>query len=166
MEKGGAQFTVEFPAMYLSEVKPQYGFIPTADNWLGLREETDDPPLWLKHLEKIYFFEYLPDTKTLYVRQSQIQDDPSEKIPGFYKRVFDFVDSNEVEHFILDLRLNGYQLLKGYHNQVLPNADGMVEPKVAMDGALLHSEVIGGTAAAVGAAPKAAFSAVRSSSRP
>ena len=55
---------------------------------------------------------------------------------------------------ILDLRINGYTLLKGYHNQVLPSADGMVEPQVAMDAALLHRDVIGGTAAAVAEVPR------------
>jgi len=58
---------------------------------------------------------------------------------------------------ILDLRINGYTLLRGYHNQVLPSADGMVEPQVAMDAALLHSDVTGGTVAAVGEVPAAAY---------
>ncbi len=58
---------------------------------------------------------------------------------------------------ILDLRINGYTLLRGYHNQVLPSADGMVEPRVAMDAALLHSDVTGGTVAAVGEVPAAAY---------
>ncbi len=59
---------------------------------------------------------------------------------------------------VLDLRLNDHQLLSGYHNQVLPSADGMVEPQVAMDGALLHSDVIGATAVAIGEVPRAAYS--------
>ena len=58
---------------------------------------------------------------------------------------------------ILNLRINGYTLLRNYHNQVLPSADGMVEPQVAMDAALLHRDVIGGTAAAVGEVPRAAY---------
>ncbi len=58
---------------------------------------------------------------------------------------------------ILELRLNGRTVLEGYHNQVLTSADGMVEPSVAMDAALLHSDVVGPTATAVGEVPKAAF---------
>ena len=58
---------------------------------------------------------------------------------------------------ILELRLGGQTILQGYHNQVLTSADGMVEPAVAMDAALLHSDVVGPTATAVGEVPKAAF---------
>ena len=43
---------------------------------------------------------------------------------------------------ILELRLNGNTIIKGYGNQVLSSADGMVEPKVAMDAALLFHDVL------------------------
>jgi len=62
---------------------------------------------------------------------------------------------------VLELRLGGRTVLRGYHNQVLCSADGMVEPAVAMDAALLYSDVIGPTATAVGEVPDAAFSAWR-----
>ena len=58
---------------------------------------------------------------------------------------------------ILELRLNGRTILQGYHNQVLTSADGMVEPAVAMDAALLAWDVVGPTAMAVGEVPRAAF---------
>ena len=58
---------------------------------------------------------------------------------------------------ILELRLAGRTILQGYYNQVLTSADGMVEPAVAMDAALLHSDVVGATAIAVGEVPRAAF---------
>lgn len=58
---------------------------------------------------------------------------------------------------ILELRLAGQTILQGYHNQVLTRADGMVEPAVAMDAALLSSDVLGPTATAVGEVPRAAF---------
>jgi len=59
---------------------------------------------------------------------------------------------------ILQLRLDGRTILDGYHNQVLTSADGMVEPAVAMNAALLYSDVVGPTATAVGEVPNAAFS--------
>jgi tetratricopeptide (TPR) repeat protein len=43
----------------------------------------------------------------VYVRQSQVQDDSLENIPAFYERVFDFVNKNDVERLVLDVRLNG-----------------------------------------------------------
>jgi tetratricopeptide (TPR) repeat protein len=66
-----------------------------------------DTPLYLKQLDKIYHMEYLPDQKVLYVRQSQVQDQEGEDIPSFYGRVFKFIEENDVEKLILDLRLNG-----------------------------------------------------------
>lgn len=64
---------------------------------------------------------------------------------------------------LLELRLHGTTMLKGYHNQVLSSADGMVEPAVAMDGALLHQDVLGGTAVCVAEVPKLAFATWRRS---
>ena len=58
---------------------------------------------------------------------------------------------------VLELRLGGYTLLRGYHNQVLTSADGLVEPRVAMDAALQQSTVVGQTASAVGEVPNAAY---------
>lgn len=58
---------------------------------------------------------------------------------------------------ILELRLNGSTLMKGFHNQILTSADGMVEPKVAMDAALLYNEVVGQVTAAAGYVPNLAF---------
>lgn len=58
---------------------------------------------------------------------------------------------------ILELRLAGRTLLRGYHNQVLTSADGMVEPQVPMDAALLYRDMVGQTAAAVGAVDKMPF---------
>lgn len=58
---------------------------------------------------------------------------------------------------ILELRLDGQTILQGYHNQVATSADGMVEPAVAMDAALLHADVVGASAMATGQVPRAAF---------
>jgi len=58
---------------------------------------------------------------------------------------------------ILQLRIDGRTLLEGYSNQLLTRADGLVEPKVAMNGALRHRDVIGPTVVAVGEVPDAAY---------
>ena len=84
----------------------QYGELKPDTDWVGARDSSKSP-LYLKNLDKIYYFEYLPTEKAVYVRHSQIQDDPSENIPAFYKRLFEFIDKNEVEKLVLDLRLNG-----------------------------------------------------------
>ncbi len=58
---------------------------------------------------------------------------------------------------ILEMRLGGATLLKGYHNQVLTRVDGMVEPQIAMDGALRTRDVVGDVAMCVGEVPRAAY---------
>jgi len=59
---------------------------------------------------------------------------------------------------ILELRLGGHTLLKGYRNQLTTRLDGLVEPRVAMDAALTHHDVIGATAIATAEVPNAAYS--------
>lgn len=107
LEKDGKTFTQSFTSLEKGEKVPtKYGHVFNDENWLSSRDETATP-LYLKHLDKLYFFEYLPEEKTVYVRHSQIQDDPEEDTPSFYARVFDFIENNEVEKLVLDVRLNG-----------------------------------------------------------
>ncbi len=107
LTKDGKTFTQSFASLPKGETIPtKYSHVFQDDNWLEARNQ-DDTPLYLKHLDKIYFFEYLPEEKTVYVRHSQIQDDPEEDTPSFYARVFDFIENNEVDKLVLDVRLNG-----------------------------------------------------------
>ncbi|MBK8495339.1 MAG: hypothetical protein IPL50_10115 [Chitinophagaceae bacterium] len=61
----------------------------------------------------------------MYVRHSQVQDDPQEAIPAFYKRVFDFIDKHDVERLVLDVRLNG----GGNNYKIKPIVTGIIENK-------------------------------------
>ncbi len=106
LEKDDASIEVPVTAILDLEIPTAYGVVKEEGDWLEVSAK-NNIPYYKKHLEKIYYFDYLADEKTVYVRQSQIQDDPSEDIPTFYKRVFDFIDKNEVEKLILDVRLNG-----------------------------------------------------------
>ncbi len=106
LEKGGRSFDETVTATKNTNLPLQYGEPTPNSNWNGVRPSTNTPH-YLKNLDKIYYYEYLTDEKALYVRHSQIQDDPSENIPAFYKRVFNFIQKNDVEKLILDVRLNG-----------------------------------------------------------
>ena len=63
--------------------------------------------LWMKEPTKIRHFEYFPETKTVYVRHSAVQDDAESSIRDYFEKVFHFIDSAEVDKFVLDIRLNG-----------------------------------------------------------
>lgn len=107
LEKEGKVFDYTFSSIPLKEMSRDYNLTIPNDTWLSVRKN-DKTPLYLKHLnEKFFFFEYLPDTKTIYVRQSSVFDDKSEKLKDFYARLFTFIDTNDVQKLIYDVRLNG-----------------------------------------------------------
>ncbi|MBT4818517.1 MAG: hypothetical protein HON70_22595, partial [Lentisphaerae bacterium] len=62
---------------------------------------------------------------------------------------------------VLKLRLAGHDLLDGYGTQITTRADGMVEPAVAMNGALRTCDVVGATTHAVGEVPDLAYCNLR-----
>lgn len=107
LEKDGATFDHTFVAVPLSERSQGYNFTIPNDSWISARAQ-DQTPLYLKRLnENFYFFEFLPDSKTLYVRQSSVFNDEEESLADFYVRLFDFLDTHEVEKLVYDVRLNG-----------------------------------------------------------
>jgi hypothetical protein len=61
----------------------------------------------LKDPRNRFWFEYLADSRAVYVQYNQVQDKPDETLTDFWRRVFVFVESNPVDRFILDIRLNG-----------------------------------------------------------
>jgi tetratricopeptide (TPR) repeat protein len=75
------------------------------DGWLDARGK-DAKVLWLKDPNNKFWYEYLPDSKTVYVQFNEVHDKDNETIEAFSKRLFDFVDANPVERMVLDLRLN------------------------------------------------------------
>ncbi|SFR47216.1 Peptidase family S41 [Robiginitalea myxolifaciens] len=106
VEQEGKTFDVSLEAVKAQRFPRQYGMVQPGTDWVDARDTTQTP-LYLKNLEKIYFYEYLEEEKVVYVRHSQIQDDPSQNIPQFYAELFDFIENNDVEKLIIDVRLNG-----------------------------------------------------------
>ena len=130
LEANGRTFDVTFDPIDAPMGFPgKYSHIQQEGEWLDARNQ-NDTPLYLKNLDRIYFDEYLPEQKALYVRHSQIQDDPQEAIPAFYERVFTFIEENEVERFILDVRLNGGG--NNYKNK--PIVTGVIKSKINKTG--------------------------------
>lgn len=105
-EKNGTNFDQTITGREVFRLPRTYGFVSKGSGWVMARD-TATTPHYLKNLDKIYYYEYLPASKTVYIRHSQIQDDQQEAIPAFYRRVFEFIEKNDVERLVLDLRLNG-----------------------------------------------------------
>jgi len=106
--KDGKTFDLAFPAIPMDSLTfpGNYGLIAERGDWLDARDNSQTP-LYLKNMDRIYYFEYLPEHKTVYVRHSQIQNDAQETVEDFYARLFKFIEENEVARLVLDFRLNG-----------------------------------------------------------
>jgi hypothetical protein len=87
---------------------------------LGDREES--LPLYLRHLRDTRFwFEFLPEPRTLYVQFNSVSNSPDETLEQFTQRLWDFYEEHEeeIDKFVPDLRYNpggnGYLLRPFIH---------------------------------------------------
>jgi hypothetical protein len=134
LEKGGKQMTLELkPAVRSSQPLHSMWDYMKPPGWLDAREgAAAPPPLSLKNVKDLFWFEYLPDSKTVYMQFNGVADKPNETFSDFTRRLFDFVGKNQVERFILDLRWNGGG--NNYLNK--PLIVGLIKSKVDERGKL------------------------------
>ncbi len=74
----------------------------TAQDALHIR-----PLFCRKHGHPPYWFEYLPDTQTLYIQYNLCRDAPTNSFAPFVRKVFATTDSQPVRRVVVDLRFNG-----------------------------------------------------------
>lgn len=88
---------------------PWHGPISVEANWADAYEGLNKPGAvtWLKDPGKLRYFEYMPASKTVYVRHGAVQDENNETIKDYFAKVFRFIDSADVDRLVLDIRLNG-----------------------------------------------------------
>ncbi len=104
ISKNGKEETVTFKSTninYFSETG-----LGSPAGW-GVAKKTGTVPLWQKEPAAYRYFEYLPSSKTVYVRHSVVLNDGDKTIADFFAKVFDFIDKNDVQRLILDIRMNG-----------------------------------------------------------
>ena len=94
--------------------------------------KTTQSPLYLRDPRNLYWYEYLKDQKILYVKHNEIGNKPDEPVDAFYRRVFEFVDANPVDKFVLDLRNNG----GGNNGLNIPVVVGLIRSKINRRGKL------------------------------
>jgi tetratricopeptide (TPR) repeat protein len=73
--------------------------------WL-VAQKKGTTPLWKKEPNSYRYMEYLPNSKTLYIRHSITGDDGDKTIEAFFNTMVNFVDQNDVEKLVLDVRTN------------------------------------------------------------
>lgn len=107
LEKNGKTFIQYFTALEKGKRVPTHrGYVHQNENWLDARDQATTP-LYLQKLDKIYFSEYLAKEKVMYIRHSRIRDEVEESTKDFYARVFNEIETYDVEKLVIDLRLNG-----------------------------------------------------------
>jgi tetratricopeptide (TPR) repeat protein len=80
---------------------------PTAD-WVKASDATPGPePLCRKDRKARYWFEWLPDTKTVYFQYNAVANKPGEPLDKFCGRLFEFIDKHDVDRLVIDMRWNG-----------------------------------------------------------
>ena len=123
-EIGGKERTVTFkPAGSVNDL-----IHPPAD-WADAAKTT---PLYLKHPDDIYWFEYLKDQKIVYIQQNAVANKQDEPVAKFYERVIEFVAANPVDKLVIDLRRND----GGNNGLNRPVVIGLIKSKINERGKL------------------------------
>jgi len=68
--------------------------------------EQADLPLYRRQRQKYYWFNYLDENKTLYIKYNSELIDPQDSLTSFCSRMQKLIDSADVEKTIVDLREN------------------------------------------------------------
>ncbi len=96
------QYTVKstpFKREYMHSVMEEPGYYASRD--------TTHTPLYLKDLHNFYWFTYVPENKLVYMQYNSIQEKKDEPLKDFVNKIFGFINNNDVNYFVLDIRLNG-----------------------------------------------------------
>jgi tetratricopeptide (TPR) repeat protein len=80
---------------------------PYPNTWVGFAPVGSGPtPLYLKRMEAFYWFQYLPESHTVYFQFNRVLPDAKEPFGGFVARLFAFIEQHDVDKLIIDLRWN------------------------------------------------------------
>lgn len=133
------------------EIDSAFSRIAGHPKWITAYEKTPGPmPLYLKDRRTNYWFEHLPEKKTVYFQFNLVVNSSTEPLNAFVERLFKFVDEHDVEKLVIDMRWNngGNALL------LMPLINGFVRSKVNRPG---HLFVIVGRYTFSAAIPAAAW---------
>jgi tetratricopeptide (TPR) repeat protein len=103
--KNGKEETTVFKPERNNNIFSMTG-LETPAGW-SVAKKSGDLPLWQKEPSSFRYMQYLPETKTLYVRHSVNLNDGNKTMAVFFNNMVDFIDNNDVAKLILDVRTNG-----------------------------------------------------------
>jgi hypothetical protein len=101
--------------------------------WSTAYQMTPGPdPLYLKDRRTNYWFEHLPDKKTVYFQFNLVVNSSTEPLNAFVERLLKFVDEHDIEKLIIDMRWNN----GGNGTLLMPLINGLIRSKVNRTGRL------------------------------
>jgi tetratricopeptide (TPR) repeat protein len=104
-DAAGKERIVTVPAV---AVQPSAHGAVTAANWVTARRDATRPvPLYLKNRQAAYWFEHVPEHKLVYFQYNGVRNEGKEPLEKFCERLFKFINENDVEKLVIDLRWNG-----------------------------------------------------------
>jgi tetratricopeptide (TPR) repeat protein len=82
--------------------------IQNPNEWVAVRDTSVEASApYMKHRDKAYWFEHLPELKAVYFQYNSVRNEQQENTEKFSERLFDFIEKNGVERLIVDVRWNG-----------------------------------------------------------
>lgn len=103
---GAITLEIETPSGHHREVRLDP--VPTGQQVEWAERDAASSPLFRRHLDRNYRYEYLEEQKAVYFRYVAVQnEDEGESLPDFARRMFAAIDSRDVESLIVDIRGNG-----------------------------------------------------------
>jgi len=67
----------------------------------------DEKDVFARHADDAFWFEYLPETSTLFVRVTRLRDQENETLEDFAARLSAFADTEEFDRVVVDARYGG-----------------------------------------------------------
>lgn len=132
-EKAGRRQTLTLKAAGPADLLPpdtDLSWLPK-EGWVDMRDGAP-APLWLKDPKNKFWFEQLPGTKVVYAQLNEVNNKAEESLEVFSKRLLAFVEANDVERLVLDLRLD-----RGGNGELLrPLVLGLIKSKLNRRGRL------------------------------
>jgi hypothetical protein len=77
-------------------------------DWLYLPHRAQpSTPVYRRNPNLYYWFDYLPDSRSLYFQYNRCQEAATLPFAAFMRQLLDFVAANDIARFVVDLRNNG-----------------------------------------------------------
>jgi len=112
--QGGTEVTVTLDAIpdgWLPRLGTRPYVIPTSADRVEMvygRGTPDRPqPMYLSDPGNRFWYEWLDDSRTLYVQLNAILNKDDESMEAFFERVFEQADTRPIDRLVIDLRFNG-----------------------------------------------------------